>query len=47
VAAHSAETRDAPAIDVVVDRAFPHALVDDVLGPDPDVAFAAADRLAA
>ncbi|MBI4936043.1 MAG: HNH endonuclease [Actinobacteria bacterium] len=32
---------------IAVDHSLPHALVDDVLGPDVDVAFAAADRLAA
>jgi hypothetical protein len=30
-----------------VDLALPHRLVEDVLGPDVDMAFAAADRLAA
>jgi hypothetical protein len=47
VAAQSADTCVESAIAVVIDRALPHELVDGVLGPDPDVAFAAADRLAA
>jgi HNH endonuclease len=53
VAAQSVRTCAEPSIDdidivdIIDDRAFPAALVDDVLGPDLDVAFDAADRLAA
>jgi hypothetical protein len=48
MAAECVSAVDTPSVDdIVVDHAFPHALVEDVLGPDPDVAFAAADRLGA
>ena len=53
MAAQGVSAVDTPAVDtpaadeIVVDHAFPHSLVEDVLGPDVDLAFAAADRLAA